>query len=140
MTDRPERERYWLTRHYVAASTLVTLLIATLAPDSLNAKALNASGPPAWWVVSALGLISLIVLFDSILNAVAPRYAASLLRRHRHMLFMAMAVGQLCLGYAVIAYAPNNATLMLRFSLDATVAASVAFLDLFSRHRLDRLS
>jgi hypothetical protein len=129
------RDRYWLTRHYVAASTLVTFAIALAAPGSLQALAIEAAGSVGWWVIGLLTVISVASLFEAFVTAFVPRLTCEWLRRRRHTLFMAMALGQLCLGYAVIVYAPASAALILRFALDATVAAMLAFLDLFARHR-----
>jgi uncharacterized membrane protein YhaH (DUF805 family) len=132
---RSTRDRYWLTRHYVAASTLTTYAIAAIAPGSLNAQAIDAAGEAGWWVLGILTLISLASLVEAFVTAFVPRLTCEWLRRRRHTLFMAMAMGQLCLGYAVIAYAPAASALILRFALDATVAALLAFLDLFARHK-----
>jgi hypothetical protein len=132
------RDQYWLARHYVASSTLVTLLIASLAPESLNARAFAAAGPPAGWFVAALTLVSLASLYEALVTDFVPRLQCGWLRRRRHTLFMGVAVGQLCLAYALLSYAPNNWPLILRFSLDASAATALAFLDLFARHRADR--
>jgi hypothetical protein len=129
------RDRYWLTRHYVAASTLVTYFIAWAAPDSLNARAIDATGAAGWWFMAVLALVSLLSLCEAFITAFVPRLTCEWLRRRRHTLFMAMAIGQLCNAYAVLIYAPENAALLVRFSLDATVAALLAFLDLFARHK-----
>jgi hypothetical protein len=134
----PGRERYWLTRHYVAASTLVTLLIAILAPNSLNARAIGAAGPLGDWVLLCLVAVSVASLCEALITDFAPRLTCQWLRRKRHIIFMCMALGQLCLAYVLLAFAPESWVLMLRFSLDATVASSVAFLDLFARHKADQ--
>jgi hypothetical protein len=131
------RDRYWLTRHYVAASTLITFCISVLAPDSLNARAISAAGPLGWYIVVVLGVVSLASLLEALITAFVPRLTCDWLRRQRHLIFMVIALGQLCLAYAVLAYAPQNWVLILRFSLDATVATLLAFLDLFARHKAD---
>jgi len=132
---RSTRDRYWLPRHYVAMSTLVTLLGFWFAPGSMNATALEAAGPFGLWVVVGLGVVSLASLFEAFVTAFVPRFSCEWLRRRRHTLFMAIGLGQLCLSYAVLAHSPENWPLILRFSLDASVATLLAFLDLFARHK-----
>lgn len=132
---RSTPDRYWLTRHYVVLSTLVTVLISLLAPGSLNARALDAAGPLAGLFVPCLIVISVASLFESFVTAFVPHRSCEWLRRRRHLLLMSIALGQLCLAYIVVVYAPSNWAIVLRFSLDATVASSVAYLDLFARHR-----
>ena len=129
------RDRYWLTRHYVALSTLVTFALAALAPGSLNARAIESAGPQSWYVIAALAVVSLAALVEAFITAFVPRASCEWLRRRRHTLFMAIALGQLCLGYAVLIYNPQSSALVLRLALDATVASLVAFLDLFARHK-----
>lgn len=132
------RDHYWLTRHYVAFSTLVTFLIAITAPMSLNAQAIESAGPVGWAVVTALALVSFAALFEAFVTAFAPGRTCEWLRKRRHTLYMLIAMGQLSLGYALVLYAPDSRMLILRFALDATVAAAVAFLDLFARHKAAR--
>lgn len=129
------RDRYWLTRHYVACSTLFTLLGLLLTPASLNASAIGAAGPLGWWFMLGLSAISAASLFEAFVTAFVPSLPCQWLRERRHTLFMAIALGQLCLSYAVLAYSPGNWPLILRFSLDASVATLLAFLDLFARHK-----
>lgn len=132
------RDHYWLTRHYVAASTLVTFLIAITAPMSLNARAIEAAGPVGWAVISGLALLSFAALFEAFVTAFVPRQSCNWIRRRRHLVFMCIALGQLSLSYAVALYAPDSRMLILRFALDATIATTVAFLDLFARHKAAR--
>lgn len=132
------RDRYWLTRHYLAVSTLVTFAIAVMAPGSLNTRAIEASGPIGWVVVAVLAVISLVALYEAFITAFVPTASCEWLRNRRHTVFMAIALGQLSLGYAVVLYAPGSKALLLRFALDATLAATVAYLDLFARHKVER--
>lgn len=131
----PRRDHFWLTRHYVALSTLVTFAIAATTPASINAHAINAAGPLGWWAVAGLAAISFVALAESFISAFVPSWSCRFLRNRRHTLFMGMALGQLCLGYAVIVYSPSSTGLMLRLTLDATMATAVAYLDLFARHK-----
>lgn len=132
------RDHYWLTRHYVAASTLVTFLIAITAPFSLNARAIEAAGPLGWFVIGVLAMVSFAALFEAFVTAFVPRQSCEWLRKRRHTVFMTMALGQCVLAYLVLIHAPDSAMLILRFSLDASVATAVAFLDLFARHKAAR--
>jgi FtsH-binding integral membrane protein len=132
---RTTRDRYWLTRHYLAASTLVTYIIAAV-PGSLNARAIEATGDGGWLVLWFLGVVSLTSLCEAFITAFVPRMSCEWLRHKRHTIFMVIAVGQLVMGYVVLIYAPGSAALVLRFALDAAVAATLAFLDLFARHKL----
>ena len=78
---RTTPDRYWLTRHYVALSTLVTVIIALLAPSSLNARAIAASGPVADVFVPCLVLLSAAVLFEAFVTAYVPNRSCDWLRR-----------------------------------------------------------
>ena len=129
------QDRYWLARQYAAASTLVTFAIAFLAPNSLNAQAVEAAGSGSWLFVGAMAALSLAALIEAAIAAFVPGRRCEFLRDRRHTLFMGIAIGQLCTGYLVLSYAPDSAWLLLRFSLDASVATGIAFFDLFARHQ-----
>jgi hypothetical protein len=135
MNPEVQRERYWIARHYVAASTMITLLIVLLAPGSLNYKSVEAAGPIGWYVLGVLFFVSLLSLVDSSIMRLMPQSRTRFLKRWRHLTFMAIGLGQLSLSFVVLSYAPENWVILLRFGLDATVATAIAFFDLFARHK-----
>jgi hypothetical protein len=129
------RDRYWLTRHYLSAATLLAMVAVALSPGTLYGRALAATGPIAWVLLAALMLVSAAALWEAFVTAFVPRWSCDWLRKRRHIVFMIMALGQLCLAFPVAIYALDGALLLvLNFALNATVATAIAFLDLFARH------
>lgn len=131
-------DRFWLTRHYVALSTLASVVIAMASPGSLNAQALAQNGLYGWVLLGVLSVAALLLLVEAFTTAFVPGVQINCLRSRRHTLLMVLAMGHLCMGFLVVMYAPESAALVVRFGLDATVASLVAFLDLFQRYRRDR--
>lgn len=128
-------DRYWFTRHYIGLSTLATFAIALLSPDSLNGRAVDAAGPVGWWVVAILAVVSFIALMEAFFTTFMCGDRMWWFREHRHVGFMLIAIGQLCLAYLVVEYSSTSSVLVIRFSVDAFAATFIAFLDMFARHR-----
>lgn len=133
-------DRFWLTRHYVALSTLASVVIALSAPGSLNARALAENGLYGWALLGFLSAVALLLLFEAFTTAFVAGMQIGALRSRRHTLLMLLAVGHLSMGFLIVTYAPASSALVVRFGLDATVATVVAFLDLFQRDKADRCS
>lgn len=131
-------DRFWLSRHYIALSTLVSVAIAKLSPGSLNAMDLEINGLAGDILVVILTVVASLLLVEAFSTAFVTGVQINPLRRRRHTLLMMLAIGHLSMAYIIVVYAPFSATLALRFGLDAVVAVLVAFLDLFQRHKADR--
>lgn len=136
--SRPTLDRFWLTRHYVALSTMASVVIAVGSPGSLNARALAQNGAYGWALLMVLSAAAMLLLLEAFTTAFVPGIQINALRRRRHTLLMVLAMGHLCMGFLIVMFSPDAAALVVRFGLDATVAALVAFLDLFQRYRRDR--
>lgn len=129
--------RYWITRLYVALSVLLSLVVSWLETEALTHQLLNDSGRQGWWIVAALAMVCLTAVADVIVNDLLPtRFSLPTAKRHRHLIYIALSIGVFCMSYVFIVgdggwFRP----LVLPFWLHGVIAAAVAFLDLFQRHR-----
>jgi hypothetical protein len=132
--------RYWITRLYVALSGLTSILVCWLEPEALTHKLIDASGDQGWVMVGVLAVLCVIAICDVLVNDLLPdRYELAMPKRRRHLIYIALAMGIFCMSYVFVA--GENSTfrpLVLPFWLDGSIAAGVAFLDLFQRHRAPR--
>lgn len=131
-------DRFWLTRHYVALSTLASVVIAVASPGSLNARAIEVNGVYGWGLLVFIAAVAVLLLAEAATTAFVSGVQINALRSRRHTLLMLLALGQLSMGFLIVTFAPASAALVVRFGLDASIAAMVAFLDLFQRHKRDR--
>jgi hypothetical protein len=129
--------RYWITRLYVALSALTSILVSWLEPQALTHKLIDASGRQGWAVVAILAAICLVAIADVIVNDLLPdQFKMVATKRHRHLIYIALAMGIFCTSYVFVAGDGSRfRPLVLPFWLDGFIAAAVAFLDLFQRHR-----
>ena len=128
--------RYWLTRLYLACSILSPLFITWLEPEAITHRLINESGALGWYMALALGIVCVVGIVDVIINDILPdRYQLLCAKRHRHLIYMAMSIGTFSMLYMYVAVGGHIRWLILPGAVDGTVAAVVAVLDLFNRHR-----
>ena len=130
--------RYWLTRLYVALSVLVNIMVTSLEPQSLTARAIYATGSLGWLAVWTLGAVGIVALLDVLVNDLAPdHWRLPSAHRWRHFVYMAIALGEVSITY-VIAAKLGFTPLLFVYWLDAAAAVAIAYFDLFARHREGR--
>lgn len=123
-----------LLRHYVALSTLATAAISFLSPESLNARALEHNGVWGSGLLMIMSALSLVLIFDAIFSSLKSDLPTDKIGDKRHLILIALALVNVANGFVVVAFSPDSGWLAIRFCLDGTFAALVAFLDLFQRH------
>lgn len=124
----------WLTRFYVSGSVLVTAGIAMLDPGSQHRGIMDQDGYGGAVAIGLLAFTALAGLFDVLINDwLPPRYSLRCTHRHRHLVFMAMAIGQVALAF-VEARSDDIRPVMARYLLDACVASLVACLGVYSHY------
>lgn len=133
--------RYWITRLYVALATLAAIVATWLEPDALSHRLISNTGDQGWALVWILALVSIAAVVDVVVNDLLPeRFHLRATMRRRHLIYIALAVGIFCMSYAFLVGAAGAdgawfRPLVLPYWLNGAVAAAVAFLDLFQRHR-----
>ena len=124
-----------LFRAYIAGSTLVTVGVISLEPDSMGAKLFIAAGQTGWYVLAAVAGVCLWALVDVLVNDVMPDdFMLRSAMRNRHLTYLALAAGLLSISY-VYAASEGWTALILRPAYDACAAIVIAFFDLVLRHR-----
>lgn len=133
-------------RFYVSASVAVTAAIAGWDPYSQHRFAMAEDGYGGLVAMTLLATIALAGMVDVVINDVLPeRYSLPWTHRHRHVVFMALAVGQVALIYALIR-AGDLKPSAGRYLLDALMATGIAVQGVIdhARHeralRLERIS
>ncbi|MDN4590250.1 hypothetical protein DBA29_17305 [Xenophilus aerolatus] len=130
--------RYWITRLFVACSTVATILVIWWEPEALTHRLISQSGAQGWWLVGLLACVAVLGVADVIVNDILPdRISIAWVKRRRHFVYIGLAMGLMSMTFVFVAgdggwFRP----LVLPFWVDAFFAALVAFLDLFQRHRL----
>lgn len=128
--------RYWITRLYVALSTIVSCVIIAFEDESLVHRIITESGPTGMYCVLILALVAMIAAADVVINDLLPdAYQFEVAKRYRHLVYMALAMGLMSLCFVMTKAKGDWTQITLRYQLDAAVAATLAVLDLFSRHR-----
>ena len=105
-------DRFWLTRHYVALSTLASVVIAVASPGSLNARALEANGVMGFALLTVLAGVAMLLLVAAFTTAFVRGVQIDALRSRRHSLLMLLALGHLCMGFLIVTFAPVSAALV----------------------------
>lgn len=134
MTQRP---RYFLTRLYVALSVMVNVAITATEPQALSFKVVDHTGPVGWFLMACLFGLACLACLDVLVNDLLPeRFVLPTAVRWRHLVYMAIPMGQVSLVYAIVD-AHGFTTLILTYLLDAVVCVTAAVLDLFHRQGKD---
>jgi hypothetical protein len=127
--------RYFIARVYVALSIFITVLSLVFEPTLNHTQATaSAADLPAFLFWSAIG-VCLVAILDAFGNDFLPdKYTFTIAYQYRHLVYMFLALITFSLSAGLIhVYGPS--LLVGRLWLDGVVAALVAVLDLFARHR-----
>jgi CHASE2 domain-containing sensor protein len=128
--------RYWITRLYVALCTLVSIAVTWLEPESIAHRLVDATGGQGWPLIAMLAGVACLAIVDVLVNDLLPlRFTFLRAKRHRHLIYAALSMGIFSLSYVILVGAGGWRPLVLPYWLNGGVAAAVAFLDLFQRHR-----
>lgn len=119
-------------RAYVSLSVGVTAAVAMLDPTSQHRRAfegdLAALTVPAVIGMVALLLVATAGVLDVVINDLLPeRFTITSTHRHRHVVFMVMAIGQVALMWQVARANPGDwPPVLARYALDAAFAVGIA--------------
>ena len=127
---------YWLTRLYVACSAFSTCCATLWEPAALTHRLISASGRPGWLLMVVMASLAACAIFDVVVNDLMPdRFKIGWAKQSRHLIYITLSMCSMLLTYVFVAGAGWWRPLMLPFLIDAFFGATVAFLDLFQRHR-----
>lgn len=116
----------WLVRFYVSASVAVTAFVAGWDPTSQHRRVMLEDGHGGAVAIFLLAAFALAALVDLLINDLLPeRFSLRCTHRHRHVVFMLMAIGQVGLLFALAAQRELRPS-AARYLLDALVAIVVA--------------
>lgn len=116
----------WIARFYVSGSILITTLMALLDPSAWHRGSMVAQGWGGYVAMALLGVIAAFGLLDVLINDWLPaRYNLVCTHRHRHVVYMLMAMGQTVLVLVAV-QAQDIRPIMARYVLDAVVSLMVA--------------
>lgn len=125
-------------RFYVSASVGVTAAIAGWDPYSQHRFAMSEDGLGGLIAISLLAALSLAGLFDVVINDMLPeRFSMLYTHRHRHVVFMLMALGQIALIFALVR-SDELRPAAARYLLDGAVCAWVAVRGVMEHVRAER--
>lgn len=125
---------FWFARLYIAAHIGVIALVACFGSETLLQRVIAASGEAGFWCVLVLAVLSGLAVLDVLINDLLPdRFKLCKVKRYRHFLYIALALGVVSLGF-VIARQVGVSTLHASILLAAAGATWLAFLDLYARH------
>lgn len=136
---KPEQEsqnhkRYLISRFYVAASVLLSCFVAMFETSSMYHTIFidtKLDGTFIWGVV----FICSLALVDVLINDVLPnKYEVLSLYNNRHIIYMTIALSMFAVS-AAITYTYGSTFYLGRLWLDGLIAAVVAILDTFARHK-----
>lgn len=115
---------------HLALSTLNTMLIGLLVDGSQNDHVVDVGGRPALLTGIAVSALSLLLLVD-----VVVLHDRHWLARRRHLLLMALAIGNGISAAAVLRLHPYAWLVAARMVTDAIFCSAFALRDLLLRHR-----
>ncbi|MDP3228532.1 MAG: hypothetical protein Q8N13_11225 [Acidovorax sp.] len=126
----------WIARLYVSASVLVTGLIAAFDPDSQHREVLLSSGElPGSVALALLIAVALAGIIDVAVNDwLPPQFDLPWTHRHRHVVYMVLAVGQVGLVFALV-HGGDVRPVVARYALDAAMAVLIAGYGILDHYR-----
>lgn len=126
--------RYVIARVYVTISIFLSVLISLYDPISIQAKSIIYTGGNDFMLYAAIFICSLSV-FDIIINDILPdKYIFKHAYENRHVIYMGLALISFSLSLGII-FTFGGVFQLGRLWLDGFVAAIVAVLDIFARHK-----
>lgn len=126
--------RYIVARLYVTLSVMITILASLFDIGSPQYVAMQLSDAPKWALFLALTLCAT-ALTDILINDIAPdNFVIKYIYDKRHFIYMGLSLVSFSISI-VILQTSGLATILCKLWLDGTVAALIAVLDIFARHR-----
>ena len=130
---------YWMTRLIVCSYILMTYAITFMDPQTRTSELVTASGHFGWHAVAMISFLSFCGILDVFVNDLLPfEINLPYIYNRRHVLFMFMAIGSVAMS-GVMATSEGWSFVMLKFLLDATFSCALAYLEMFPRHRNQRV-
>jgi len=135
MTPTRQMPMYWFGRLYVALHVGVIALVACFGQGTLFYKVMIESGELGFWCMLALAVVSAVGVVDVFVNDFLPRrFNLFLVKRHRHFLLMALAIGPLSMAF-VIAKRTDFGIVYASLALPIIGATMLAAMDVYARGR-----
>ena len=129
---------YWMARLILCLFVLNTHVITVLDPQTRTSELITASGPAGWWVLALLVVLAIGGIVDVFINDFLPAsMQIAAVYGRRHLLFLAIAAGSLAIS-GVIVEKEGWSFVLMAYWLHTTVAAALAYLEMFARHRSGR--
>ena len=126
--------RYVIARLYAVLSIFVTVLSMIFEPTSRYSQAAVITNAPNYLFLFTFFVCAL-ALADIAINDFAPdKFTFLFAYKYRHLIYMAMALISFSISVSIF-YTFGASILLCRLWLDGVVAAAVAMLDIFARHR-----
>lgn len=126
---------YWFGRMHVALCIGTLAMVAAFGTGTLLNSVVVASGKAGFWCVLVLACLACLAVLDVIINDFLPdRFSLKLVKRNRHLIYMALGIGTASLGFVIQQTTGINSMHGLIF-VNSFSAVVVAFLDLYARHR-----
>jgi hypothetical protein len=128
-------------RAYVSLSVGVTAAVAIFDPTSQHREAFEGAAhyltAPSMIGMGFLFAVACAGFLDVIINDLLPdEYTIDSTHRHRHVVFMLMAVGQVALMWQVARLDPGEwPPVLLRYTLDAIFAVGIAVFGVWQHYR-----
>ena len=125
-------------RFYVSASVGVNAAIAGWDPYSQHRFAMSEDGYGGLIAMTALALLALAGMADVLINDVLPeRYSLQCTHRHRHVVFMLIAIGMVALILALVMLRDIK-PVAARYLVDAIAATWIAVRGVLDHARTER--
>lgn len=126
--------RYIVARIYVTLSILITIMASLFDTGSKHYIAMQLTHAPIWALYIAL-MFCIIGLLDITINDIAPdKFVIKYIYDKRHFIYMGLSLISFSISI-VILQTSGLATILCKLWLDGSVAALIAVLDIFARHR-----
>ena len=126
---------FWFGRLYVALHVGVIAMVACFGTGTLFYKFMTESGELGFWCVLSLAFVSGVGIADVFVNDfLPPRFQLNSVKRHRHFLLMALAIGPLSMAF-VIAKREDFSVLHVSLALPIIGATMLAVMDVYARGR-----
>jgi hypothetical protein len=131
---RPIKSRYRIVRLYVTISIILSILSILFEPASIHAQVVGSANLPIALFYTALG-VGFVALLDIFINDILPnKYSFKQAYLYRHLIYMSLSLISFSLSAGLL-ITFSGSILVGRLWLDGVVAATVAVLDIFARHR-----
>ena len=128
------KSRYRIVRLYTSISVMLSVFSILFEPASIHSQVVGSAQLPMALFYSAL-VVGVIALLDIFINDILPnKYSFKQAYLYRHLVYMSLSLISFSLSAGLL-ITFGGSILVGRLWLDGAVAATVAVLDIFARHR-----